>query len=103
MPDSLETNCTGLGRDGRFFVDTDDDGFQDLAEALTGSDPCDPNSTVIDTGVDFFFVLPFQDPSQSDILRFDPTQPAGSRVDCRDRSNNGIEKDQAVVGKVPAD
>lgn len=66
LPDDDEEEC------GRGFVDADGDGNIDLVEVTTGSDPCDPNDTVLDHGVEFFFVLPYEGDEQSATLRFVP-------------------------------
>lgn len=73
LPDAQEVNCPALGRDGRLWTDTDFDGYADLAEVLIGSDPCDDQDDVKDHGIEFFFVLPYNDPEQDDVLRFEPT------------------------------
>ncbi len=73
LPDAQETNCVALGRHGRLWPDTDFDGYPDLAESLVGSNPCDASEGLIDLGVEFFFILPYQDPEQDAPLRFDPT------------------------------
>jgi hypothetical protein len=54
-------------------ADTDEDGFSDLAEVLTGSDPCDDDNGVFDTGVKFYFELPYGSPERTDVLTFAPT------------------------------
>jgi hypothetical protein len=48
--------------------DTDGDGIPDLIESVAGSDPTDPGSVIPDG--DFYFVLPFEDPSVDGLLDF---------------------------------
>jgi hypothetical protein len=67
LPDEEEARC------GRGVLDGDGDGYSDLAEVSIGSDPCDPNDTVRDHGVEFFFVLPYKAAEQKETLRFVPT------------------------------
>ncbi len=71
LPDAQEKDC-GDGRSGRLAYDADEDGFDDLAETLLGSDACSAQDTVLDTGVEFYFVLPFEGAEQSATLRFVP-------------------------------
>ncbi|HEU5074256.1 MAG TPA: hypothetical protein VFU02_08785, partial [Polyangiaceae bacterium] len=66
FPDDEEEEC------GRGQQDGDGDGYIDLVEGVTGADPCDPEDTVLDHGVEFFFVLPHGGPEQSATLRFVP-------------------------------
>ncbi len=66
LPDDEEAAC------GRRLEDGDGDGYIDLVEVLTGADPCDADDTVLDHGVEFFFVLPYDGPEQSATLRFVP-------------------------------
>jgi len=73
LPDKQEVLCANLGVHSRTQADTDEDGFSDLAEVLTGADPCDAANGVFDTGVEFYFELPFEDPEKTDILTFSPT------------------------------
>ena len=73
LPDKQEVLCANLGIHSRTQADTDEDGFSDLAEVLTGSDPCDSANGVFDTGVKFYFELPYGEPEQTDILTFAPT------------------------------
>ncbi len=73
LPDNQEVDCPNLGIHSRTKADTDDDGFSDLAEILTGSDPCDSANGVFDTGVKFYFELPYQGEEKDDILTFSPT------------------------------
>lgn len=72
LADNLEPDCTALGKHGRLFADTDDDGFGDLAEVATGADPCDAGNGVFDQGYDFFFELPFKGNPDQDMLEFQP-------------------------------
>ena len=72
LPDNQEVDCPNLGIHSRTKADTDDDGFSDLAEILTGSDPCDSANGVFDTGVKFYFELPYQGEEKDDILTFAP-------------------------------
>jgi hypothetical protein len=65
--DSVELGCPGSSE--RLLVDSDFDGYSDLAERAVGSDPCDPTSTVYDM-VEFFFVLPYEGPEETDVLEF---------------------------------
>jgi hypothetical protein len=73
LPDNQEVDCPNLGIHSRTKADTDGDGFSDLAEILTGSDPCDSANGVFDTGVKFYFELPYQGEEKDDILTFAPT------------------------------
>ena len=73
LPDNQEVDCPNLGIHSRTKADTDDDGFSDLAEILTGSDPCDSANGVFDTGVKFYFELPYQGEQKDDVLTFAPT------------------------------
>lgn len=66
FPDEEEEDC------GRGKQDGDGDGYIDLVEGVIGSDPCDPEDTVLDHGVEFFFVLPYEGPEQNATLRFVP-------------------------------
>jgi hypothetical protein len=66
LPDETEGPC------GRLAVDGDEDGYSDLVEVLTGADPCDEDDTVLEHGVEFFFVLPYDGPVQTATLRFVP-------------------------------
>lgn len=66
FPDDEEEEC------GRGQLDGDGDGYIDLVEGVIGADPCDPEDTVLDHGVEFFFVLPYEGPEQSATLRFVP-------------------------------
>lgn len=66
LPDDKEADC------GQFATDGDDDGYLDLVEVSTGSDPCDDADTPLDHGVEFYFVLPYKGPEQSSPLRFVP-------------------------------
>lgn len=66
LPDDEEEECGTLLEDG------DGDGYIDLVEVLTGADPCNAGDTVLDHGVEFFFVLPYEGPEQSATLRFVP-------------------------------
>jgi hypothetical protein len=66
LPDDQEAEC------GQFQTDGDSDGYLDLVEVATGSDPCDDEDTPLDRGVDFYFVLPYKGPEQSSTLRFVP-------------------------------
>jgi hypothetical protein len=66
LPDDEEEEC------GLLLEDGDGDGFIDLVEALTGADPCNAGDTVLDHGVEFFFVLPYEGPEQNATLRFVP-------------------------------
>jgi hypothetical protein len=66
LPDDQEGACGLLAADG------DDDGYSDLVEVLTGADPCDEDDTVLEHGVEFFFVLPYDGPVQTATLRFVP-------------------------------
>mgnify|MGYP001766051668 CR=1 FL=1 len=72
LPDASEEYCTTLGKDSRLTADTDGDGYTDLAEKAVGSDLCDAAVRVKDF-VDFYFVLPYQQPEQTDVLTFTPT------------------------------
>lgn len=72
LPDNQEIDCPTLGIHSRTKADTDGDGFSDLAEILTGSDPCDSANGVFDTGVKFYFELPYQGEEKDDILTFAP-------------------------------
>lgn len=49
-------------------VDTDGDGYSDLAEVAAGSNPVDSTSRIPDR--DFFVVLPYEAPSERRILNF---------------------------------
>jgi hypothetical protein len=73
LPDNQEVDCPNLGIHSRTKADVDGDGFSDLAEILTGSDPCDSANGVFDTGVKFYFELPYQGEEKDDILTFAPT------------------------------
>ena len=73
LSDKQEVLCGNLGIHTRTQADTDGDGFSDLAEVLTGADPCDSNNGVFDTGVKFYFELPYEEPEKTDILTFSPT------------------------------
>ena len=73
LPDNQEVWCENLGIHSRTQADTDGDGFSDLAEILTGSDPCDSANGVFDTGVKFYFELPYQGEQKEDVLTFAPT------------------------------
>lgn len=66
LPDDAEVAC------GRGLEDGDGDGYIDLVEVVTGADPCDAEDTVLDHGVEFFFVLPYDGGEQSATLRFVP-------------------------------
>jgi len=66
LPDEKEGTC------GRLAIDGDGDGYSDLVEVLTEADPCDEDDTVLEHGVEFFFVLPFEGPPQTATLRFVP-------------------------------
>jgi hypothetical protein len=55
LSDTDETGCPDASE--RLLADSDDDGFNDLAEVAVGSDPCDEESDVFDE-VEFFFILP---------------------------------------------
>lgn len=55
----------------RIKKDTDGDGVPDLIERVAGTDPTDKNSTIPDS--DFYFVLPYEDPSQEGVLEFSTT------------------------------
>ncbi len=72
LSDAQEVVCNNLGKDSRLFADTDEDGYTDLAERAVGSDLCDPAQGVKDI-FEFYFVLPFQNPEQTDVLTFTPT------------------------------
>lgn len=72
LADNLEPDCTALGKHGRLFADTDEDGFGDLAEVETGADPCDAANGVYDQGYEFFFELPFKGNPDQDTLEFRP-------------------------------
>lgn len=72
LPDSQEIYCTTIAKDSRLYADTDGDGYIDLAEKAVGSDLCNPAQGVKDF-VDFYFVLPYQEPEKTDILTFAPT------------------------------
>lgn len=71
LADKVEGMCTNIGKDARLFADTDGDGYSDLAEQAVGSDLCNPAEGVKDF-VDFYFVLPFEEPEQTDTLVFAP-------------------------------
>lgn len=66
LPDDKEAAC------GQFETDGDADGYLDLVEVSTGSDPCDDSDTPLDHGVEFYFVLPYKGPEQNSKLRFVP-------------------------------
>lgn len=66
LPDDQEAEC------GRLDPDADGDGYSDLVEVLTGADPCDDGDTILDHGVEFYFVLPYKGDTQSATLRFVP-------------------------------
>ncbi len=66
LPDDQEPDCGQLRTDG------DADGYIDLVEVLTGSDPCDAQDAPLDHGVEFYFVLPYGGAEQSSTLRFVP-------------------------------
>jgi len=67
IPDEEELGCPGSTE--RTLWDSDGDGISDLVEITFGSDPCDPESDL--TGlVDFYFVLPYEGPGDSDQLLF---------------------------------
>ena len=66
LPDDEEEDC------GLSLEDGDGDGYIDLVEVLTGADPCNAADTVLDHGVEFFFVLPYEGREQSATLRFVP-------------------------------
>jgi len=72
LSDAQEEVCTSLGKDSRLFADTDEDGYTDLAEKAVGSDLCNPAQGVKDI-FEFYFVLPYQGPEQTDVLTFTPT------------------------------
>ncbi|HNT28118.1 MAG TPA: hypothetical protein PKH10_08065, partial [bacterium] len=72
LSDASEKDCPILGKNSRFFADTDEDGYSDLAEEAVGSDLCDAAQGVKDI-VEFYFVLPYQDPEKTDVLTFAPT------------------------------
>ncbi len=72
LADGQEQMCDTLGKDSRLFADTDEDGYTDLAERAVGSDLCDPAQGVKDI-FEFYFVLPYQEPEQTDVLSFTPT------------------------------
>ncbi|HOW52761.1 MAG TPA: hypothetical protein PLV42_12050 [bacterium] len=72
LTDSVEIYCANIAKDSRTYLDTDGDGYDDLAEKAVGSDLCDPLVGVKDF-VDFYFVLPYQDPEKTDVLTFAPT------------------------------
>lgn len=72
LSDASEKDCANLGKNSRFFADTDEDGYSDLAEEAVGSDLCDAAQGVKDI-VEFYFVLPYQDPEKTDVLTFAPT------------------------------
>jgi hypothetical protein len=74
LADAEEVGCPA-GSD-RTQLDTDGDGVTDLLEVLYEADPCDSTSDL--TGrVDFYFVLPFGEPPQSDELEFATSLQAG--------------------------
>ncbi len=72
--DADETGCPEST--DRTRIDSDGDQVTDLLEELFGADGCDPNVDL--TGlVEFYFVLPYLDPEQSDTLEFATAVRAG--------------------------
>ncbi|HEV8322400.1 MAG TPA: hypothetical protein VG389_12360 [Myxococcota bacterium] len=56
------------GESDPFNEDTDGDGFTDLVEVAAGTDPTDAASGI--PAEDFFFILPYMDPPQTEPLDF---------------------------------
>lgn len=68
--DGMVTPCVAppVCESSRTDADTDGDGIPDLIEVVAGSDPSDPMSGIPDE--DFYFVLPFEGPTQDGLLDF---------------------------------
>lgn len=99
LPDDAEAEC------GRGVEDGDGDGYIDLVEGVTGADPCDPEDTVLDHGVEFFFVLPYDGEEQSATLRFVPRVQQADvffNVDTTGSMSSVIEGLKAGLGSIMA-
>lgn len=97
FPDEEEEEC------GRGQQDGDGDGYIDLVEGVIGADPCDPEDTVLDHGVEFFFVLPYEGPEQSATLRFVPRVQQADvffNVDTTGSMGGVIESLKAGLGSI---
>jgi hypothetical protein len=103
LPDALEVSCPAILREGRLWPDSDFDTFPDVAEVLVGSNPCDAASDPYTQGVEFFFILPYQDPEQSSPLRFVPTVKRADvffNVDTTGSMGGEIANLQAGIGTI---
>jgi hypothetical protein len=68
LRDALEPGCPSGSN--RLSADSDNDGFDDLAESAFGSNPCNASQGISD----FYFVLPPNGPVQNAPLSFSDTQ-----------------------------
>ncbi|MFO7735427.1 MAG: hypothetical protein R6W70_04340, partial [bacterium] len=73
VPDKNEPYCDDLGKSCRTYWDCNGNGFSDMVEMATGSDPCDPFTTPKDVGIDFYFELPWEGDEKDDDLIFSPS------------------------------
>ncbi|MCB9520970.1 MAG: hypothetical protein H6699_08850 [Myxococcales bacterium] len=92
LADSTEFGCPTSS--DRTVWDTDGDGYNDLVETAFGSDFCDPEDDISEL-VDFYFELPFEGPSDNDLLEFGTNVRAGDIVFNMDTTGSmGGEIDQ---------